>query len=287
MEILRRDKLSNHTTIRLGGIAKEIYFPRNTDELQKALLSLANNKFIIIGNGSNVAFRDGGYDGIVISLKKFNRDLILFENKKIIVGAGVSCSKFAKSLHKNKIAGFEFLHGIPGTIGGAMAMNAGAFKISIWDKIVKYKLISSDGKIKLFFRKQMSTLYRKVNINRKSYFIEAEFLIDSKVKFRKNLILEYAIKRKSTQPVNQWSSGCIFKNPNPKCSASYLIEKSGLKSTRVGGIYVSKKHSNYFINDGNGTCHDLEKLISFVKNRVKKEHNINLDCEIHIFGSKS
>ena len=123
-------------------------------------------------------------------------------------------------------------------------------------------------------------------INRRSPYVNL-FLIDSKVKFKKNLILEYAIKRKSTQPVNQWSSGCIFKNPNSKCSASYLIEKSGLKSTRVGGIYVSKKHSNYFINDGNGTCHDLEKLISFVKNRIKKEHNINLDCEIHIFGSKS
>tara|TARA_Y100000590_G_scaffold245008_1_gene275383 strand:- start:2810 stop:3673 length:864 start_codon:yes stop_codon:yes gene_type:complete len=287
MEILHKDKLSNHTTIRLGGIAKKICFPKNTDELQKVLLSMTTNKFIIIGNGSNIAFRDGGYDGMVISLKKFNRDLISISDKKVTVGAGVSCSKFAKFLHKNKISGFEFLHGIPGTIGGAMAMNAGAFQTSIWDKILKYKVINNDGNIKTFSRKQISTFYRKVHINRKLYFVEAELVIDSSTRFQKKLILEYAIKRKTSQPVNQLSSGCIFKNPNSKYSASYLIEKSGLKATRIGGIYVSKKHSNYFINDGRGTCNDLEKLITFVKNRIKKEHNVNLDCEIHIFGNKN
>ncbi len=286
METLNRDKLSKHTTIRLGGIANKICFPKNIEQFQELLLSLPSKRFIIIGNGSNIAFRDGGYDGIVISLKKFNRDLILLDDKKIVVGAGVSCSKFSKFLHKNKISGFEFLHGIPGTIGGSMAMNAGAFKNSIWDKISKYKIINNDGNIKTFSRRQISTFYRKVNINRKSYFVEAEFLIDRTIKFQKKLILEYALKRKTSQPVNQFSSGCIFKNPNSKHSASYLIEKSGLKSTRIGGIYVSKKHSNYFINDGRGTCNDLEKLITFVKNRIKKEHNVSLDCEIHIFGNK-
>ncbi len=286
METLHRDKLSKHTTIRLGGIANKICFPKNIEQFQELLLSLPSKRFIIIGNGSNIAFRDGGYDGIVISLKKFNRDLILLDDKKIVVGAGVSCSKFSKFLHKNKISGFEFLHGIPGTIGGSMAMNSGAFKNSIWDKISKYKIINNDGNIKTFSRRQISTFYRKVNINRKSYFVEAEFLIDRTIKFQKKLILEYALKRKISQPVNQFSSGCIFKNPNSKHSASYLIEKSGLKSTRIGGIYVSKKHSNYFINDGRGTCNDLEKLITFVKNRIKKEHNVSLDCEIHIFGNK-
>ena len=111
-------------------------------------------------------------------------------------------------------------------------------------------------------------------------------MIDSKIKFKNNLILEYAIKRKSTQPVNQRSSGCIFKNPTTKHSASYLIEKSGLKSRKIGGIYISKKHSNYFINDGNGTSNDLEKLILLVKRTIKKEHNVDLDCEVHIFGTR-
>tara|TARA_B100001750_G_C15505728_1_gene600196 strand:+ start:916 stop:1794 length:879 start_codon:yes stop_codon:yes gene_type:complete len=286
MEIFRNEKLSKHTTINLGGRAKKICFPKNIDELKSLLISFSGQKFIIIGNGSNVVFRDGGYDGIVVSLKKFNRETISIKNEKIIVGAGVSCSKFAKFLYKKKISGFEFLHGIPGTIGGAMAMNAGAFDTSIWDKITNCKVINNKGTIKIFNRKQISTLYRKVHINRKSYFIEAELLIDSKIKFKNNLILEYAIKRKSTQPVNQRSSGCIFKNPTTKYSASYLIEKSGLKSRKIGGIYISKKHSNYFINDGNGTSNDLEKLILLVKRTIKKEHNVDLDCEVHIFGTR-
>ncbi len=225
MEILRNEKLSKHTTIHLGGRVKKICFPENIDELRGILLSISDSRFIVIGNGSNIAFRDGGYDGIIISLRKLNRDLIKLDENKINVGAGVSCSKFAKFLHKKNVGGFEFLHGIPGTIGGAMAMNAGAFNESIWDKILTYKIIGNDGNIKSFNRKQMSTLYRKVHINRRSYFVEVELLIDTKIKFNKKLILDYAITRKSTQPVNQRSSGCIFKNPNSKVSASYLIEK--------------------------------------------------------------
>ena len=286
MKVVYNKKLSNYTTIHLGGVAKKICFPSNVDELKSLLICHKKDNLIVIGNGSNIAFRDGGYNGVVVSLNKFNKDLLTIKENKLIVGAGVSCAKFAKFAHKNKIPGYEFLHGIPGSMGGAMAMNAGAFNISIWDKIFRYKVIGNDGDIESFGRNQMSTFYRKVQINRKLYFIEAEFLIDTKVKFNQNLILRYAMKRRSTQPVNQWSSGCIFKNPTSKCPASYLIEKSDLKSKKVGGIYVSQKHSNYFINDGNGTCNDLEKLISFVKNRVKKEHNVNLDCEIHIFGTK-
>ena len=187
MEILRNEKLSRYTTIHLGGRAKKICFPENINELKNTLLTISDSKFMIIGNGSNIAFRDGGYDGVIISLRKFHRDTININNKKINVGAGVSCSKFAKFLHKEKISGFEFLHGIPGTIGGAMAMNAGAFSESIWDKICTFKVIGNDGVIQSFNRKQISTLYRKVHINRKSHFVEAEFSVDSKIKFNKNM----------------------------------------------------------------------------------------------------
>ena len=129
----------------------------------------------------------------------------------------------------------------------------------------------------------MSTLYRKVNISRKSYFIEAEFLIDSKVKFKKNLILEYAIKRKSTQPVNQWSSGCIFKNPEI-CPAGRLVDELGLKGERVGDAMVSEAHGNFIINGGNATAADMLELIEMIQKRAWAARGVKLQTEVQIVG---
>ena len=281
MKILNNSPLSKFNTIHLGGIAKKIYFPKDTSDLQNILKNIKTN-FIVIGNGSNIAFKDTNFNGHVIILNEFEKNRITIENNFIKVGAGVTCSKIAKFLFKNKINGFEFLHGIPGTIGGSMFMNAGAFKNEIWDKIKEFKMINKYGKIKTYERNDIKTSYRKTFSPSNSYFIEATFKYRQSSVFNKKILLEYAQQRKSSQPVNQWSSGCIFKTPSSHVSASNLIERAGLKSFKIGGIYISKKHSNYFINDGTGKCSELEALIDLVKKKIKKECGITLEKEIRI-----
>ncbi|MBS83347.1 MAG: UDP-N-acetylenolpyruvoylglucosamine reductase [Gammaproteobacteria bacterium] len=283
MKILYNYPLSKYNTIHLGGNAKKIMFPENINDIQSILKSNKKN-LIIIGNGSNIAFKDNNYNGCVIILKYFNRNKIIIENNSVIVGAGVTCSKLAKFLFKNKVNGFEFLHGIPGTIGGSMFMNAGAFKNEIWDKIDEFKMINKFGNIRLYKRNQIKISYRKTFAPVNSYFVEARFKLRLTNNFDKNLLSLYAHQRQTTQPVNQWSSGCIFKNPSSHMSASNLIEKAGLKSFKIGGIYISKKHSNYFINDGTGKCSELIALIDLVKRKIKKECGINLEKEIRIIG---
>ncbi|MBC8297006.1 MAG: UDP-N-acetylmuramate dehydrogenase [Pelagibacterales bacterium] len=282
MEILENIKLSSYTTIHLGGNAKKIYFPKNETDLLDISKLIQNKKTVFLGNGSNIAFKDKGYSGNIISFKNYNKTLKIIDNH-IVASAGVSCSRISKFANKNSISGYEFFHGIPGTIGGAMAMNAGAFQKETWDMISSYQAMDKKGLIKNYKRDDLKTSYRNVDMSKIIMFLEANFKISKKMQFNKNLILKFALMRQSSQPVRQWSSGCIFKNPNKSTSASRLIEKIGLKSTKMGGIYISKKHSNYFINDGTGTCADLEELIGLVKYEVKKKYKMSLHNEIHIY----
>ena len=135
----------------------------------------------------------------------------------IVASAGVSCSRMSKFANKNSIPGYEFLHGIPGTIGGAMAMNAGAFQKEIWDMISSYQAMDKKGLIKNYKRDNLKTSYRNVDMSKIIMFLEANLKISKRIQFNKNLILKFALMRKSSQPVRQWSSGCIFKNPNKSC----------------------------------------------------------------------
>ena len=296
MKILLNEKLSNHTTIHVGGNVNAIYFPENTEDLVEIVKSKSKKDIIILGNGSNIVFHDNKVNSIPICMKKYNTKKIYIHNDynylksatkipEIKVSAGISCARLAKFAHKHKIPNFEFLHGIPGTIGGALRMNAGAFKQEIWNIVNTFTIMDIRGNISTFHRKEMQTSYRNINLNKNKFFIEATFKIHSSGPrfFNKKLLVDYSLVRKKSQPINQWSSGCIFKNPDTNNSASYLIESAGLKTKRIGGFYVSKKHSNYFINDGTGTYNDLIQLIDYVKKTIRLKYNIKLKEEIQIY----
>ena len=283
MKIEKNISLIKYTTIRIGGNAKVIYFPENTNDLKKLENIFAKDKTLIIGNGSNIVFKDNGYRYDLICLKRLKKSLSIIGSKNIYASAGTSCARLAKYAHNNEIAGFEFLHGIPGTIGGSLKMNAGAFGSEIWDLVEYVSVINHKSKLVKLSKKDFRVSYRKVDMKKYKAFIDVYFKFSRNKKFDKKLLDSYMYKRTSTQPVNQRSSGCIFKNPTTKVSASKIIDEAKLSKSRIGGIYVSKKHCNYFINDGTGTCKDLEDLIQSIRKDIYDQYNINIENEVCIY----
>ncbi len=283
MKIEKNIPLTKYTTIRIGGNAKIIYFPENTNDLKKLESIFTREKTLIIGNGSNIVFKDKGYKYDLICLKRLKKSLSIIGSKNIYASAGTSCARLAKYAYNNSIAGFEFLHGIPGTIGGSLRMNAGAFGSEIWDLVEYVTVINNKSKLVKLSKKDFRISYRKVDMRKNKAFIDVYFKFNRNKKFDKELLDTYMDKRTSTQPTNQWSSGCIFKNPNTKISASEIIDEANLSKTRIGGIYVSKKHCNYFINDGTGTCKDLEDLIFSIKKDIYDQYNMKIENEVCIY----
>tara|TARA_B110000196_G_scaffold74961_1_gene64360 strand:- start:662 stop:1516 length:855 start_codon:yes stop_codon:yes gene_type:complete len=284
MIIKNNISLKNFTTIRIGGNSKKIYFPESIEDISNLKKILLSPKTLIIGKGSNIAFSDNGYKSDIISLSKYNkRGISVIDDKYISITASISCARLAKFCHKQSIAGFEFLHGIPGTIGGALAMNAGAFKQSIWNYVDSVNIVNKEGSIKNMSHKKIKTSYRNVDKNNILLFLDVLLVINKNKVFDKNLLMEYSRHRSMTQPIKQWSSGCIFKNPSKDIPASSLIDSLEIKKRKMGGIYISKKHCNYFINDGSGSCEDLVQLIKYVSELIKKKYNISVTREICIY----
>ena len=283
MDILNKVSLKNYTTIKIGGESSKIYFPESLEDLDLLKSNISSKKTIILGNGSNIAFKDSGYKNDIISLKHFKKPIRCIDEFHVNSMASVSCARFAKFCFKNKISGFEFIHGIPGSLGGAIAMNAGAFGDEVWNHIDSVSCILFDGSIKIYKNSNIKKSYRYVDRSKIKIFLDVTFNIDKNLKFNKLLLSKYSIQRSRSQPIKQWSSGCIFKNPSANVAASSLIDSANLSKERVGGIYVSRKHCNYLINDGTGTCHDLQGLISFIRNKIKTKYNVTLDREICIY----
>jgi len=284
MIIKNNISLKNFTTIRIGGNSKKIYFPESIEDISNLKKILLSPKTLIIGKGSNIAFSDNGYKSDIISLSKYDkRGISVIDDKYISITASISCARLAKFCHKQSIAGFEFLHGIPGTIGGALAMNAGAFKQSIWNYVDSVNIVNKEGSIKNISHKKIKTSYRNVDKNNILLFLDVLLVINKNKVFDKNLLMEYSRHRSMTQPIKQWSSGCIFKNPSKDIPASSLIDSLEITKRKIGGIYISKKHCNYFVNDGSGSCEDLVQLIKYVSELIKKKYNISVTREICIY----
>ena len=288
MIIQKNIALKSFTTIRIGGNSNKIYFPESLKDISRLKKILLLPKTLVIGKGSNIAFSDNGYKSDIISLSKYhNRHISIIDNKYISVSASISCARLAKFCHKKSIAGFEFLHGIPGTIGGALAMNAGAFKQSIWNSVDSVNVVNSIGDITNISYKKVKTSYRSVDKNNILLFLDVLLVINKRKVFDVNLLKEYSKHRSITQPVKQWSSGCIFKNPSKNTPASSLIDSLDIQKRKIGGIYISKKHCNYFINDGSGSCKDLIQLIKYVSKLIKNKYNISLTREICIYSNSN
>ncbi|MBO6115138.1 MAG: UDP-N-acetylmuramate dehydrogenase [Lachnospiraceae bacterium] len=277
------EPLKKHTTMRVGGKAKYVFFPKNTDEL-KAVIDYSkdnNERYIVIGNGSNIIFTDAGYDGIVIKIYNLMSDISV-EGDLLAAQAGSILSKLANVARDNELTGMEFAAGIPGTLGGAVVMNAGAYGGEMKDIIEYVDILLKDGTIKRFSNNEMNFGYRKSIIDSDMIVISAGIRLSKGVKSDiEARMFELKEKRTSKQPLDYPSSGSTFKRPEGHFAAK-LIEDAGLKGYRVGGAMVSPKHSGFVINYDNATAEDVLKLIDDVRDTVNDKFGVLLEPEVKI-----
>ena len=277
------EPLKTHTTMRVGGNAKYVFLPENVEEI-KAVIDYCksnNEKYIIIGNGSNIIFSDEGYDGFVIKLFK-NMSKITLDEDLITVEAGCVLSKVANLAKDNSLTGMEFAAGIPGTIGGAVVMNAGAYGGEMKDIIEFVDVLMPTGDVKRYSNDEMCFGYRKSIIDSDKIVIAAGLRLKKGEKTEIEAYMnELKEKRTGKQPLEYPSSGSTFKRPEGYF-AGKLIEDAGLKGYSVGGAMVSKKHCGFVINYDNATSSDVLKLIEDVKKTVFDKFGVMLEPEVKI-----
>ncbi len=282
-------KLASYTWLKTGGNADIFFIPEDVNDLKKFLKSIKNNlPFYVLGAGSNTLFRDFGFDGAVIKLSK-NFDYVKFiNNKEFKVGAATNCIKLARFLAKNFATGLEFFSGIPGSIGGAIKMNAGAYGNETSKFLTKIKILDSkDGKVKEILSKDYKMNYRTTNFPDEYIFLEATFKYKKNDNVSENIkkINELVSQRELTQPIQEKTSGSTFKNPLHN-KAWKLIQESGCKNYKLGKAHLSKMHSNFIINRGGATSNDIEKLGERIIYKVHQKFGIKLVWEIKIIGRK-
>lgn len=280
-ECVENMPLSKYTTYRVGGNAALIVYPEDATKLIKLIEMLRKNnvKYKILGNGSNIIFSDEDYDGVIIKLDAFNS--LTIDDTVVRVGAGYNLMKLAMKVSKMGLTGLEFATGIPGSVGGAVYMNAGAYKSDMGYIISCIKVITPDLKIAQLYNKDLNFHYRDsfLQHNKDYICIEACFVLkrgDSKDIMA--LIEDRRQKRLMTQPLEYPSAGSVFRNPTNDF-AGRLIEEVGLKGHMVGGALVSPKHANFIVNFDHARAKDIRDLIMFVKKTVKEECNVDLLVE--------
>ena len=288
-EILFDVPLRDLNSWRVGGIADQFYFCTDKEKLSYNLQK-RNFKLPImfIGLGSNTLFRDGGFRGTIIAMHK-GLNHIKLEDQLFYAESGVSCSKLAKYIARLGYANSAFLAGIPGTLGGALAMNAGCYGSETWDFVDKVLTIDQNGIEHLRKKEEFDIAYRHVENkkNPQEFFIAAWLEFQKGKKEKAELDIKKLLeKRKLTQPLNWPTAGSTFRNPDGHFAAK-LIEESGLKGYQIGGAQVSEKHANFIINKGNACASDIENLITYIKAEVLKQTKIKLETEIRIIGEKN
>jgi UDP-N-acetylmuramate dehydrogenase len=291
--LLKNELMARHTSWRVGGPADHFYKPANMDDLVLFLQQLTKDEPLFwLGLGSNLLVRDGGIRGTVICTSGVLNDLALLQDQRIRAEAGVSCAKAARFCVQNGLTNAEFLAGIPGTMGGAVAMNAGAFGGETWQLIDEIETIDSTGQRRMRAPHDYQVKYREVTGPAGEWIAAAylkpnsnlaDFPLQEGEGTGKKHIKQLLALRNSTQPTQQASAGSVFRNPPGKYSAQ-LIESANLKGKCIGGACVSHKHANFIINTGNANAMDIESLIEYVKRMVKQFHDIDLTEEVHIVG---
>lgn len=285
--VLRSEPLSSYTTFKIGGPAKAVCLVNSEDELGRTLrlLSDAKTEHMLIGNGSNLLVSDRGYDGIVLKLDG-DFESIDREDNIISVGSAKLLSAASSFAANEGLAGFEFASGIPGTIGGAVYMNAGAYGGEMKDVVRTVKLMSPDGsEVITKSNDEMEFGYRHSALEDNGWIvlnieIELEPGDEAEIKDR---IAELASKRKEKQPINFPSAGSTFKRPASGYAAA-MIQEAGLKGLCVGDAEVSTKHSGFVVNKGNATCDDVLELMRIVIDRVRENTGVTLEPEVRIIG---
>jgi len=284
--------LAPFTTFGLGGKAEALAQPNSVEELSQ-VLKIADDKNIpvfILGAGSNVLFRDGGFTGLVVKLDRGFSNLSFGRvNGKpevtVEAGAALPLSRLIQVTVEEDLKGLEFLAGIPGTVGGALAMNAGAFGGEITDALEQMTIMAPDGSVQELEEEDIETSYRHLKIDKGTIILEARFsLIQTEEGAVKETVSEYLDRRKKIQPAGVKSAGSVFRNPKSQ-PAGLLIDQAGLKGQRVGEAWVSEKHANFIVHKGGATAGDVIELINQVKEGVKDKFGIELEPEIKIVGN--
>ena len=293
-ELRTHEPMSKHTSWRVGGYAEYFYIPVDKHDLAQFLKQTRLEPIHMIGLGSNLLVRDGGVPGIVIALHAQLNELGLIDQGKrgfIYAGAGVACAKIARFAAKHDLVGAEFLAGIPGTVGGALAMNAGCFGSETWKIVEQVEVINRNGVI---FNRQTSDyeigyrcvrlLHPDLDAFKSEWFAGCYFRLQhgSQAESRKK-IKQLLSNRIATQPLDRPNAGSVFRNP-PGDYAARLIESCGLKERCIGGAMVSSKHANFIVNMGNARASDIEALILFIQNKVKQQTGVELIPEVRIIG---
>jgi UDP-N-acetylmuramate dehydrogenase len=284
-KLLLDEPLSSYTSLRLGGKARYFLLAANRDDIKRAIYFAKESGIpsFIMGKGSNLLFGDEGFTGVVISTVNMKR-VDVFDNQ-VIAEAGASLSDVINIAKESSLAGFESLYGIPGTVGGAAVMNAGAFGCEIGDYVKAAEVLRSGEEVRI---EDIRFAYRESSLS-KEIILSLEFSLQEKKKEEiEKKIREVVKKRTERQPVFSSSigtCGSVFKNP-PGSSAGELIEKSGIKGMKVGGVEVSSKHCNYFLTHPNATSEDFIDLVRFVRDKVKKDTGVILELEVKIIGKE-
>ncbi|HNZ57650.1 MAG TPA: UDP-N-acetylmuramate dehydrogenase [Methylophilaceae bacterium] len=278
------EPMARYTSWRVGGTADKAYVPTGLEDVAAFLQSLDKNEPVhFIGLGSNLLVRDGGIRGTVILMHSALVDMGMVDNK-LYAEAGVTCSKVAKFSAKQHRHGAEFLAGIPGTVGGALAMNAGCYGAETWDVVNKVMTVDRQGVIRSRNKSEYRVSYRHVEMPAEEWFLAAWFdLPDGDMNEAEQKIKALLAKRLATQPLNLPNAGSTFRNPEGDYAAR-LIEASGLKGYVMGGAQVSEKHANFIVNLGTATALDIELLIRHMQETVMNKFGIALQQEVRVIG---
>lgn len=281
------EEMSKHTTLKIGGIADCLVMPSTTSEII-GILCIAKEyqiPYYVIGNGSNLLVSDRGFCGIVIKLMKNFSDITFLSDTKVIAKSGTLLSTLAKSVAERGLIGLEFAAGIPGTIGGAVTMNAGAYGGEIKDSIVCATVLTEDGQVISLTKDELELGYRKSMIQKKKYFVlDATFELSPGDRiFIKEKMNEYAKQRREKQPLEFPSAGSTFKRPEGYF-AGKLIMDAGLRGYRVGDAGVSEKHCGFVVNYGRATATEFYQVIIDVQRIVLEKYQVKLEPEVKLLG---
>lgn len=282
--LLHDEPMAGHTSWRVGGPADLFFTPTGLEDLRTFLATLpADMPICFIGLGSNLLVRDGGIRGAVICTSALPKDIARLDDERVRVTAGVSCAALARRCARWKLGPAAFFGGIPGTVGGALAMNAGAFGGETWDKVESVTTVDRSGAVYTRARTEFSSGYRTVAGPANEWFLDATFRFEAGDGSDPATLRAMLRRRGETQPLGRPSAGSVFRNP-PGNFAGRLIERAGLKGARVGGAEVSRKHANFIINTGSATAADIERLIDRLRVEVEQRTGVALELEVRVLG---
>lgn len=284
--VLRAEPMSKHTSWRVGGPADLFCKPSTRGELEAFLAGVPVELPVYwVGLGSNLLVRDGGIRGAVIATGGLAKELDRQDDVRVRVGAGLTCMRLARQCVRWQLGPAAFFAGIPGTVGGALAMNAGAFGGETWRNVDSVDTIDRSGKVRTRARAEFDIGYRSVRGPSGEWFLAGTFRFEHDAATTMTTLKAMLGRRSETQPLGVPSCGSVFRNP-PGQFAGDLIERAGLKGARIGGAVISSKHANFIVNTGNATAEDIENLIAKARAEVARQFGVQLEPEVRVLGER-